>query len=161
MPSVIGTVISKYQSKRAICLMIGQTVVTGTPASLSVAAALAASVPTQPTSRLNTDDGVGFVLRDPKDTTLVIKNTAGTGAVVGTFVMWGYLEANTTWYPIKVNAGAAVTTYSTDTVLYVEKIPFLGHFDRLFLELQAPGQTGGTATFEVWLLTGVSGTTHL
>jgi hypothetical protein len=150
-----GDIKSKYQSKRAVCIMTAQSVASGPPALATD------GVPSQPTGKYNSDDGHGFQNTDPTASTLMVKNTAGTGAVVGTFVLWGYLEANATWFPIKVNAGAAVATYSTDKTLYVERFSNLGHYDRLYLELQAPGQTAGTATFEAWLATGKSGTATL
>lgn len=152
MANLVGDIKSQGQCKRGVCLMVGQTTVNGAPTLPTQ------GVPMQPSGAMKIDDGANFQNRDALVSTLVIDNTAGTGAVVGTFVLWVYLTFSGVWYPIKVNGGTALAVYAAGNfILYMEKFNNLGHFDRVYLELQAPGGTG-TPTFEAYLLTGTSGT---
>jgi hypothetical protein len=92
----------------------------------------------------------------PTISTLAIRSTAGSGTMVGTFTLWGYLTASDSWYEIPVNGGTAVTPVAlaeteSDRITFVETFDSLGSFDRLYLELSSVGGTG--TTFEAFLIT--------
>jgi hypothetical protein len=84
-----------------------------------------------------------------------------TAALVGTFTLWGYLEASGLWYEVAVNGGTAVTPVATaetatDIITFRERVLNLGHFDRVALQLASASGSG--TSFEAWLVTGLSGT---
>ena len=151
MATAVGDVLSTNNTKRAVCLMTGQLTNNGAPSGAT------AGVPCYPDPSLApgaNDSGHCFTGRDARESTIVIRSTAGTGTMVGTFVLWGYLATVNEWFPIKLNAGTALAEYSSDKILYREYVLGLGHFDRLYLELQAVGGTG--TAFEAWAITGLS-----
>lgn len=99
------------------------------------------------------DTGAGYSGRAHKKSTILIRSTAGSGTMVGTFVLWGYLTAAAAWYPINLNGGTALAENSADQLYLREVVDELGMFDRLYLEVKA---IGGTATaFEAWHVTGL------
>lgn len=152
MATAVGDVKSVSNTKRAVCVMAAQTTNNGAPASAS------AGVPayydeTKPANAA--DNGHCFTGRDARESTLMIRSTAGSGVMVGTFVLWGYLAAAGDWFPIKVNGGSALAEYSADKIAYQERFMNLGHYDQLYLELQSVGGTG--TAFEAWLVTGLAG----
>lgn len=152
----VGDITSAANCKRAICLMTAQTANTGQPTdgAISPGALGAGVVPNFPNEGLfGNDTGASFAGEAAERSTLLISSTAGSGTMVGTFVLWGFLKGPNKWYPINVNAGAALAELASpgDTIRYQEKYLQLGHYDYLFLELKA---VGGTATaFEAFLVT--------
>lgn len=84
-----------------------------------------------------------------------------TGALAATLTLWGYLAASQRWYEIPTNGGTPITPVAlaetgTDLITLVERFYNLGHFDRI--GLQVAGVAGTGASFEAWLVTGISGT---
>lgn len=144
---------------RTICLMTGQTANSGQPTDVAADAGSAQGVPNYPdrTSQLILDTGACMAGLPAEQSTLAISSTAGSGVMVGTFTLWGFLKQSGKWYPIKVNGGAALAELASpgDTIRYTERFLGLGHWDRLYLELSA---VGGTATaFEAYLTTAKQG----
>lgn len=146
MATAVGDIKGASNIKRSICLMTGQTSNTGAPPSAT------AGLNTYPDpNNYSSESGCFFAVEYPELSTLTIHSTAGSGTMVGTFTLWGYLNGPGQWFPIKVNGGTALAETSSDDIQYQEGFTRLGHFDRLYLDLEA---VGGTATaFEAWLTT--------
>lgn len=141
-------------SKRAVCLMTAQAANNSPPANATD------GVPNYPNRNLySADTGACFTGLSATDSTLVICSSAGSGTMVGTFTLWGYMVGPNQWFPIAVNAAAAtpntpvaISETATDAIRYQQIFHSLGHYDRFYLELSS---VGGTATaFEAWLATG-------
>lgn len=90
----------------------------------------------------------------PDAATIVVQSTAGSGSMTVTLKLWGYDTDSAKWSPVGTNAtaankgllngGAAIPEGPVaDTINHRELFFYLGHFDRLFLEVTA---IGGTAT---------------
>jgi hypothetical protein len=147
----VGDVKHFANAKKAICLMTAQTANTGAPAAATD------GVPCFPVVQgagaiLNAASGHCFTGMPAASSTLMIGSSAGSGTMVGTFTLWGYLTASGQWYPVAVNDGAALAETANDAIRFTERFPDLGHYDRLFLQLAS---VGGTDTaFEAWLVTG-------
>lgn len=130
----VGEVFTKNNCKRAICLMTGQTANTSVPSTDEH------GVPNYPTGLSESSDvGAGYRGQAAESSTLLIRSTDGLGTLVATFVLWGYLAASGAWYPIAVNGGAALAEFSANQLYHREVFEYLGHFDRLFLELKSVG----------------------
>jgi len=112
-------------------------------------------VPVYPTKRLSSDDGACYMGLSARESTLMIGSTAGSGTMVGTFYLWGYLVASGKWYRIAVNGGSALAETTADNIAYQERFLNLGHYDRLYLELASVG--GSATAFEAWLATSPAG----
>lgn len=153
MATAVGDVLHAGNVKKSVCLMTGQATITAqpvdgvtTPASGAVPVYLDRTVGLGPK-----EFALAFQGRSPTECTLFISSTAGSGVMTGTFTLWGYLVATGKWYPIQVNAGAALAELATpgDTIRYTQLYTQLGHYDYLNLQLTA---VGGTATaFEAWI----------
>jgi hypothetical protein len=138
---------------------------TGTTANVAAPALDTDGVPTYPVeanrSSAAAETGHCFMARDASQSTLMIKGRCTAGqTLVGTFTLWGYLEAADAWFEIPVNAGTvgtpvALAETSADQINFQQRFENLGHYDRLALELASIG--GGGATFEAWLVTGRAG----
>lgn len=80
-----------------------------------------------------------------------------TGALAGTFTLWGYLEAADVWFEIPTMGGTEVTPVAlaetqADIITHTERYYNLGHYDRLALQLA--GIAGGSgAEFSAYLVT--------
>lgn len=133
--------------KRSICLMTGQTANNNAPTLVTD------GFTAYPDNNIYaTASGAFNAVEYPDQAVLTIRSTAGSGTMVGTFTIWGYLVASGRWYPVKVNGGSALAEYSADLIAYTETFTQLGAFDRLYLELSS---VGGTATaFEAFLTVG-------
>jgi len=141
----VGSVTFGGNISRTICLMTGQTSNNGAPSGAS------AGVPTRNDENTpSAIEGAFYTVDTPETSTLAIDTTAGTGTMVGTFTLWGYLAASATWYPILINGGVALAETSADHIAYTEEVS-VGRFNRLYLQLAS---VGGTATaFEAFLTT--------
>ena len=164
--AAIGDVKSN-NNKKAVCLMPTGTVAnvaapTSTP-SVGAPASAADGVPMYPQVQFDPSDTAhGFVCRDPRESTLVIKGECTAGqTLVGTFTLWGYLAGPNAWFEIPVNGGTAITPVAlaetdADAIRFQQRFQNLGHYDRIALQLASIGGTG--ATYEAWLVTGLAGT---
>lgn len=152
--STLGQKYSHHNTVQTVCILPPTTAANGAPGSVG------AGVPNYPSGAYQLDDGCCFTGRDALYSRLLISQTGATGAITGTFVLWGFLSIPNAgagvWYPMKVNGGAAITPIETNLWVYTEQDVSLGIFERLYLELQAPGGTG-TPSFEAWMCTGLAG----
>ncbi len=153
MTTTLGDVTGTGNAKRSVCLMTAQAANNNAPTD---GLASTAGVPNYPNSAVyGSDSGACYTGRCAETSTLAISSSAGSGTMVGTFTLWGYLAVTGVWYPILVNAGSALAETAADKIRYAEKYTTLGHWDRLYLQLSA---VGGTLTaFEAWLTTGAPG----
>ncbi len=148
--ATVGDIVSASNVKRAICLMTAQ--------ATNVAAPTLATqgVPCYPPlNAFSSADAGAFYQGDCPDlSTLFISSSAGSGTMVGTFTLYGYLTATATWYPITVNGAAALAETATDSIRFSQTYTNLGHYDRLYLSLAS---IGGTATaFEAYLVSAMT-----
>jgi hypothetical protein len=154
--AALGTVSTKYDTKRSVCIMA-----TGTIANVAAPTLATDGVAGYPGSLLSSDEGCCFSQRDARESTLLIKGRCTAAEVlVGTFTLWGYHVESAAWYEIPVNGGTvgtpvALAETSPDQINFQQRFTNLGHYDRIALELAAIGGAG--ATFEAWLVTGRSG----
>lgn len=116
-------------------------------------------VPNYPNPHAALDTGACFMGKPARESSLCIVGT-GTGTIVGTFRLWGYLACAGEWFPLGtgtealkgvINAGVAIGEVKADKVLHAEPVLMSGHFDRLYLELSSPG--GTSPSFSAWLVT--------
>lgn len=71
-------------------------------------------------------------------------STAGSGVMVITVAIWGWLPAPQKWFLIKtLNAGAAIPETDADRIAYSEDVSGFAPFTRFYAQLTA---IGGTAT---------------
>lgn len=101
--------------------------------------------------------------KPPRDSALVLRNTAGTGAVVlGYLRLRVWSAAIGLWMPLgpgsendkgKINRanGYGFGVSATNRILHTEFLAFPGHFDAIHAELGATGATG-TPAFTLDLL---------
>lgn len=152
MANSVGLVIGGGNVKRSICLMTAQT------ANVAAPTLATDGIPAYPDNKVFASASGAFYTAYFSDvTTLTIVGTGTTPS--GIFTLWGYLAASSTWFPIQVNAGAAVTgaalpfiqTYGMGGATPTQ----LGHFDRLALQLGSISGTG--ATFEAFLTSARAG----
>lgn len=153
MAAVVGTVTSTANAKRSICLMVAQAATNAAPSAAT------AGVSSYPIAQsLNADTGAFYTGVSPDESVLQLFTTAGTGTVTGTFVLWGFLAAGSAgvngpnggsgiWVQI-----ATLSAFSgTAPASAVQNMPYLGAYDRLYLQCTA--LTGTSAAFEAWLTT--------
>lgn len=153
----IGTVVSTDQ-KRAICLaaaiVADQAAPTSTPAQFAASSA-ADGVPVHVNDRnFTADTGHSFPRQPAKESTLLVDIT-GTGTLVGTVTLWGYLAASSIWYEIPLNGGTTVTPIAlaetaTDKVTYTAQLANIGHYDRVALQVASLGGTNPVCS--AWLV---------
>lgn len=154
MANTVGLVVGAANCKRSICLMTAQTANTAAPALATD------GVPAYPNNTAyGSATGAFYSVEFPDINTLTIASTATTSPT-GIFTLWGYQAAHGVWFPIQVNAGAAVT--GATGVQFAQTfgpggsvVSALGHFDRLALQLTSVGGAG--ATFEAFLTTARKG----
>lgn len=153
MAAVVGTVTNSFNAKRSICLMVAQAATNAAPAAAT------AGVAAYPIAQsLNADTGAFYTGVAPDESVIQLFTTAGAGAVTGTFVLWGFLAAGSAGVS-GPNGGAGVwvqiatlTAFSgTAPASAIQNIPFLGAYDRLYLQCTA--LTGTSVAFEAWLTT--------
>lgn len=91
----------------------------------------------------------------PDVMSLHVHSTAGSATMTATFKLWGYLGATLGWVPVgtgtdtgkgTINGGAAIGETSTDALMHVEPVGYLGHFVRVYLEITAIGGTSTAVT---------------
>lgn len=152
MANTVGLVVGAANCKRSICLMTAQ-VANNTAPTLATD-----GVPAYPVNTVyGTTTGAFYSVEFPDVNTLTIAGTGTTPS--GVFTLWGYLTAQATWFPIQVNAGAAVTgaavTYTQTFGPGATTQVALGHFDRIALQIASI--SGAGATFEAFLTTARKG----
>lgn len=152
MAAAVGTVTNNSNAKRAICLMTAQIATTAAPAGAT------AGVPSYPLMLPGVDTGAFFTGSAPDNSVLQVFSTAGAGTISGTFILWGFVAAGSAgvngpnggsgvWLQV-----ATITTLSgAAPVSEIQNIPYLGAYDRLYLQCSAI--SGTSAAFEAWLST--------
>ena len=96
----------------------------------------------------------------PRDGTIFVASTAGSGTMTVTLRLWSYLTAAAVWAPCGtgstaslrgvLNGGVAIDEIAADTIAHHEVVGVPWAFDRLYLEITA---IGGTATaISAWLV---------
>lgn len=87
--------------------------------------------------------------------TFKMKSTAGSATMTVTLRLWGYDAALAVWMPLGtgtgsgkgvLNAGAAIDEVSADSLVHAEPLEFVGHFERLYVEITAIGGTSTAVT---------------
>lgn len=102
----------------------------------------------------------GMVFNGQTECILLIRSTAGSGTMTGTFKLWGYSVVAGAWFPLGVHAtdasrglvndANAVGENQSDSIQHAEVVESLRHFQRVYLEITA---IGGTATaFSAWIV---------
>jgi len=151
MALAAGTIYSKSNAKKGLCLMAAAT---GNVAAPTLATD---GYPMYPTNQITADDGHCFTASAAPVSTLMIKGRCTAGqTLVGTFTLWGYDAAMDAWFEIPVNGGTAITPValaetSSDQINFQQQFNNLGHYDRIALDLAAIGGAG--ATFDAMLVT--------
>ncbi len=160
MAYTLGSVVSDT-NKRSICIMAPATIANVAAPSASTAGVVGYN-PGGAAGDGGADSGHSYRNRDARESTLLITGTCTAGqTLVGTFTLWGYHVPSADWYEIPVNGGTAITPVAlaesdTDKITFQQRFSNLGHYDRLALQLASIGGTG--ASFQAWLVTGLSGT---
>ena len=90
---------------------------------------------------------------------ILIRSTAGSGAMDVTVRIWGYHAAPAVWMPLGthatatskgvINEGNAMGEPTTDVLRHAEPILHYGHFDRLYCEVVSIN--GSSTAVSVWL----------
>lgn len=154
MAAAVGTVTNSGNAKRSICAMVAQAATNAAPASAT------AGVPSYPIAGLPVDNGAFYSGVAPDESVLSLWSSAGSGAISGTFILWGFLAAGSAgvsgpnggagqWVQIAtINSGAIS---GTAPLTFSQNLPYLGAYDRLYLQCSAI--SGTSAAFEAWLTT--------
>jgi hypothetical protein len=111
-----------------------------------------------PGSTTNSPNG----LAECDEAVILIKSTAGSAVMTGTFKLWGYSPLTEVWHPVGthataatkgvLNQGNAIAETGTDLVRHAELVQGIGVFTRFYLEITA---IGGTDTaFDAYLVNG-------
>lgn len=100
-----------------------------------------------------TTPGYLLLVDDDDFTATALAHTSAV--IVGTFTLWGYLEATNCWHAITVNGGSALAENGSDTIGFTQTYTQLGCFDRLALQLASIGGTG--SLFTAFLVTARKG----
>ena len=101
----------------------------------------------------------------PGEGSIMIRSTAGSGAMDVTIRIWGYTAALAVWTPLGthatatskgvINEGNAMGEPTTDVLRHAEPIYQFGDFDRLYAEVVS---INGTSTaVSVWIVAQMEG----
>jgi hypothetical protein len=115
------------------------------------------SVPSGTSAGLSVQDDIkpafGGVVPDLM--TLSLVSTAGSATMTVTARMWGFLAAAAVWVPVGtgpdatkgvINGGVAIGETGADLIRHSETVAYLGHFQRVYLEITAIGGTSTAVT---------------
>jgi hypothetical protein len=80
----------------------------------------------------------------------VVRNTAGSGTISLSPVLWGWLEGSSTWIEIGAlnNGDPIAETSASDKIRYAERIEGLGPFSRFWIETGTLNGTNPTIVVE-------------
>lgn len=147
----LGTVTGNYNNTRQVCLLAAVAATNGQPALATDGVPMYKT----PDEKLTgPDKGIAVPGKQPSEASIMVK-AVGTGTVSMTLRLWGYLAALGEWVPVgtgadttkgTLNAGTAIGETKADKALHSEPILYLGHFDRLYLEVVAISGTGTAIT---------------
>lgn len=115
--------------QRNFALLPSGTTASAAPATLTDAT-LGAAIP-----------GSGSV----DEVSIFVRNTAGTGALTASLVLWGFNPELARWFSLGgLNGGATIGTAKTDTIAFAQGVQGMSSFSRLYVEIV--GALGGAAS---------------
>ncbi len=83
--------------------------------------------------------------------TILLRSTAGSGAMTASIRLWGYAIKDAKWYNFGLlNSGTDIAEADTDYLSYVETIGGLRRFSRLYAEIESLGGSGTAVTILGW-----------
>jgi hypothetical protein len=111
---------------------------------------LAAGTTASPAPPSMTDATLGASMPFAADqVTILLRSTAGTGALTASVRLWGFCVVANRWYNMGLlNAGVLIAEADTDLLSHVETVAGLRRFIRLYAEVDA-ALGGAAAAIEV------------
>lgn len=153
--ATLGQVTGTVNTLRDVCVLASATAVNGQPTGTTDGVQVFNT-----NIGASSDIGICAYGRPASEASIFAKAVGTAGTVAATLRFWGYKACLGEWIPIgtgadttkgTINLGVGVGETKTDKALHSEPFAYVGHFDRIYVEVTAISGTG--TSVDVWITT--------